>query len=156
MDPLTILALAAATVQFVDFGARLLSSSTKTTETTDSEEDGVGAGSSKIASLESISHDVASLARQIKERMSPVRKMRGSQLSVSQANLIELCDRCQKIGDQVLAAVSEVQGRPPWWQGDWEFWQAKHLGTGGSLAYGYFIPSASRRVYLDYRTLVKC
>lgn len=41
-----------------------------------------------------------------------MRELRGSQLSVSQANLIELCGRCQKIGEQVLAPVSEMQGRP--------------------------------------------
>jgi len=102
MDPLSIILLTAAAVQFVDFGTRLI------TKTADVYQDAAQAGS-KVASLEAISHDVAALAGQIKEKLAPLEAC-NRPLSLSETKLLKLCHRCEGISKEVQLSISDING----------------------------------------------
>ncbi|KAK4442630.1 hypothetical protein QBC34DRAFT_269415, partial [Podospora aff. communis PSN243] len=97
MDPLTIISVVAAAVQFVDFGTRLLTKTSNVFKAAD-------AAGSRAEALDAISHDTAALAQQIKDRIA-VLNTQGRPLSVSEKELLRLCDRCDEFNKDVQATI---------------------------------------------------
>ena len=101
MDPLSIVGLTAAAVQFVDFSTRLF------TRTANVYQNAAGARS-RIELLEAVSHDLTMLSGQISEKMAPL-KMQGRSMSVSDMNLLEQCRRCEKISNEVMDLIAKIK-----------------------------------------------
>ncbi len=98
MDPLTALSVAAAVIQFVDFGLRLTSAGIELYES----------GSLAVNDeLELITRDLTRLAQDIVA--APTHMLNYSE---DEASLKKLANECQKIGEELLAQLKSLRVRP--------------------------------------------
>lgn len=103
MDPLSIIGVAIAAVQFLDFGTRLL------VETVDIHQ-GASTVSSRVTNLANTSDQLAEFARQIREKMSLLAAS-GHVLTVSETALLDACRACESSSQDVMELISKIRGR---------------------------------------------
>ncbi|KAK3395777.1 hypothetical protein B0T20DRAFT_44929 [Sordaria brevicollis] len=101
MDPLSALSVAAAVVQFVDFGFGLVKKASNIRK------DAAGVRE-KIVEIDRISQELVELSEQIQERMAPLQHP-GAQLTVLEMRLLEECKNCQALGGQLAEAIPKIQ-----------------------------------------------
>lgn len=137
MDPLSALSVAAAVVQFVDFGSRLV----KQASTIRKDAAGVR---EKIVGIDRISQELLELSGQIRERMAPFQRS-GGQPTVMELRLLEACDNCKDIGEQIAESISKIQEKG-----------VKSVNVGGSLA-GPVIGALKdgRSMFSDFRDALR-
>ena len=101
MDPLSAVGLAAAVVQFTDFGARLLNDSIKIYRSADGQ-------TSQHVQLATISQDLQELAVNI-ELKSKTLHQPGRPLEHTEGLLVRLCGECQEISSQLSNVLSRIK-----------------------------------------------
>lgn len=115
MDPLSALSVAAAVVQFVEFGFGLVKKASSIRKD-------AAAVRKRIVEIDRISAQLLELSGQIQERMVLLRRP-GGQLTVVEMRLLEACNNCQTFGRQLSEAVPKIQEKG-----------VKSVNVGGSLA----------------------
>ena len=107
MDPVTALGLAAAVVQFVDFGSQVL------TKTSDIYRSG-GLGHPDDDDLETVSKDMARLTERLNASLETSSSAKGAKLSAEEQEFQQLCQECNQIAYQlsgVLASLNPPQAK---------------------------------------------
>ncbi|KAI3317150.1 hypothetical protein HD806DRAFT_541551 [Xylariaceae sp. AK1471] len=101
MDPLTAVSLAAAVVQFTDYGVRLLSEGVRVYKS-------VSGMTSDVVELTTIAQDLGHLSQSIQEKSSQLTDPR-KPISESEQSLLRLCGTCQNVSAELATAVSRLQ-----------------------------------------------
>ena len=101
MDPITAVSVAAAVVQFSDFGARLLKETTKTYKS-------VSGMTSDIVELSTIGVDLHQLSSSIEEKSSRLVDLSDG-LSTSEQTLLRLCHTAQELSKELGNALNQLQ-----------------------------------------------
>ncbi|KAK5994555.1 hypothetical protein PT974_05034 [Cladobotryum mycophilum] len=103
MDPLNFISVVRTAVQFTDYGVRLLSESVQTYK-------GTSDTIVKVVELEKISRDLTEFATAVENEIiflkSPNRLR-----TISEESLLEECRTCRAISEDILQAISKIQGR---------------------------------------------
>lgn len=102
MDPLTAVSLAAAIVQFTDYGVRLLSDGVETYKS-------VSGMTSEVVELTTIAEDLEQLSRSIQEKSAQLSDPILKPMRESEQNLLRLCGVCQKLSTELATAVSRLR-----------------------------------------------
>ncbi|KAI0856249.1 hypothetical protein F4860DRAFT_493801 [Xylaria cubensis] len=101
MNPLDAISLAAAVVQFTDFGVRLLSETVQVYKS-------VSGMASQTVELKTIEDDLRQLSHSIQEKSAqladPIKPPRESE-----KNLLRLCRTCQELSTELATAVSRLR-----------------------------------------------
>lgn len=103
MDPLTALSLAAAVVQFADFGVRLLSKTTRLYKSAS------GAGRSTVE-LQVISSDLKELIDNVEQKSVPLAHL-GGHVDASNRRLLGICARCKEACANLDDAIMALESR---------------------------------------------
>ncbi|KAF5609295.1 heterokaryon incompatibility protein het-E-1 [Fusarium subglutinans] len=103
MDPLTALSLAAAVVQFADFGVRLLSKTTRLYKSAS------GAGRSTVE-LHIISSDLKELIDNVERKSVPLAHL-GGHVDASNRRLLGICARCKEACANLDDAIMALESR---------------------------------------------
>lgn len=103
MDPLSIVSLAAAAVQFADFGIRLFRKSIRVYT-------GVREAERTVVQLETISRDLLRLSKAVNDRIVSL-KYPGRHLTTTEAAVLEICATCETVSNEILPAISKIRGR---------------------------------------------
>ena len=93
MDPLSAISIAAAVVQFVDYGSRLLQ------DTVEIYRSSTGKSRDKLE-ISSISRDLAALSDEVESRLTV--------LGGSEEIFVRLCGTCRDIGKELQGCVDDV------------------------------------------------
>lgn len=101
MDPLSALSVAAAVVQFVDFGIGLVKKTPNVPKYASNIRE-------KVMDIESLSGELLELSGQIQERMTLLREP-GSLPTVVEMRLSEACDNCKDIAEQIAKSIPKIQ-----------------------------------------------
>jgi hypothetical protein len=105
MDPLTALSVAAAVVQFVDYGSRLLSRTWQIYKTSSWE-------TKETVTLSTISADLAFFSKKVEDEAVRLHRSQSAQNS-SEGRLIEICKGCIAANAELSLALSQASSR---WQ----------------------------------------
>ncbi|KAF5990080.1 hypothetical protein FBULB1_276 [Fusarium bulbicola] len=100
MDPLSILGVAAAAVQFVDFGQRLLSETWHIYHSASGQ-------TLRLQNLSAISADISKLSMTIRETFK-VQQQDASALDSPDKELLHLCQECEDIATRILAVMPNI------------------------------------------------
>ncbi|KAJ3540508.1 hypothetical protein NM208_g5041 [Fusarium decemcellulare] len=100
MDPLSILGVAAATVQFVDFGQRLFSETWQIYRSASGQ-------TLQLENLSAVSADISRLSTTVKKAFQGQDKG-VSALEDSSKELLRLCRECDDIATKIVAVISKV------------------------------------------------
>jgi hypothetical protein len=103
MDPLSVVSVAAAAVQFTDFGARLISETVMVYRDISGEE-------ARVVELGQISRGLGQLCRTIDEKVALLARP-GQHLVGSDAQLLKECRRCNEISRDISQSISKIRGR---------------------------------------------
>ncbi|KAK4160717.1 hypothetical protein QBC43DRAFT_292730 [Cladorrhinum sp. PSN259] len=101
MEPLTALGLAAAVVQFTDFGVRLLTDSVRIYQSVDGQ-------TLQHVQLARISDDLSQLARNIEEKAVNLTQARRS-LRPTERILVRLSEESQSISNQLSSILDRIR-----------------------------------------------
>ncbi|KAK1773269.1 hypothetical protein QBC45DRAFT_97682 [Copromyces sp. CBS 386.78] len=102
MDALGILSVAAAVVQFADFGTRVLQESINVYT-------GISLARARIVELAKISNELTQLTHTIDHKMAPLSQA-ARPLTIIEMQLLEQCRRCKAAGEEVLQCISIIRG----------------------------------------------
>lgn len=102
MDALGILGVAAAVVQFADFGTRVLQESINVYT-------GISLAQARIVEIAKISNELTQLTHAIDEKMAPLSQS-ARPLTIIEMQLLEQCRRCKAAGEEVLQCISIIRG----------------------------------------------
>ena len=111
MDPVSALGVAAAVVQFVDFGNRVLS---KTSNAYKSARSG-------HLDLEIVTKDMIKVTKKLDEGLQAGSLAKRAQLSTEERELQQLCQECNHIASQLSKALADL--KPPKLQ-FWRKWES--------------------------------
>lgn len=100
MDPLSILSVVAATIQFVDFGQRLFSETWQIYRSASGQ-------TLQLQNLSAISSDLSRLSTGVKEAFRS-RKKGHSGLQDADKELLRLCGECDAIASKILTVLPKV------------------------------------------------
>jgi hypothetical protein len=100
MDPLSILSVVAAAVQFVDFGQRLFSETWQIYRSASRQ-------TLRLQNLSAISQDISQLSNNVKETFE-AQKQGTSALDGSDRELLRLCRECDDIATRILTVMRKV------------------------------------------------
>ncbi|KAI1170791.1 hypothetical protein F4777DRAFT_92098 [Nemania sp. FL0916] len=100
MDPLTAVSLAAAIVQFTDYGVRLLNDSVRVYRS-------VSGMTTQVVELKTISDELQQLSRSIQEKSKQLADPRRP-IRESEQNLPRLCKTCQTLSDEMADAIARL------------------------------------------------
>ncbi|KXX73504.1 hypothetical protein MMYC01_208360 [Madurella mycetomatis] len=103
MGPLSIIGVAAAAVQFLDLGTRLLVETIGVYQ-------GASAISSRLTNLSETSDELAEFARQVQEKMSLLAPP-DHVLTVSETAILDACHACESSSQEVMEFISQIRGR---------------------------------------------
>jgi hypothetical protein len=101
MDPLSILAIAAAVTQFVDYGTRVLKDTREIVKT-------VSGQTTKNIELSSIAQDLAALSNEISTRAQKIVNGDGPN---SELIFVRLCEECQDIAVELQTSLSQLRAK---------------------------------------------
>lgn len=101
MDPLSALSVAAAVVQFVDFGIGLVKKPSDILRDASFVRE-------KVVGIERLSGELLELSGQIQERMTLLQRS-GGILTVVEMRLLEACDNCKDIREQIASSIPKIQ-----------------------------------------------
>ncbi len=101
MDPISIVGVASAAVQFADFGSRLLNESIRIYK-------GVSGAELKVVDISRISHDLSRLSGAIRESIASASNESHAILATTAA-LLEECRRSEAICQEILQSVAKIQ-----------------------------------------------
>lgn len=101
MDPISSLSVAAAVIQFVDFGSRLLSNSLQIYRSPSGQ-------TAAVVSLSDISNDLAQLAEEVARHLSLPRH---GKTSIFQSQLLKLCGDCKELNKELQASVHRIRAK---------------------------------------------
>lgn len=102
LDPLTVLSVTGAIVQFIDFSSKLLTKSHEIYES-------ASGASIDNTQLECIAKDLEGLTARLKT--SPSKQSLGTPISKSDPTLLKLVDQCASVAAELLKALSELKVR---------------------------------------------
>ena len=100
MDPLSILGISAAVVQFVDFGTKLLSRATEAYRSASGRENANTNLAAVAQDIESLGNDVSECSAALECNSLP-----GSR----QETYLQLCRKCKDIAQELNHAISKIQ-----------------------------------------------
>ncbi|PMD58404.1 uncharacterized protein K444DRAFT_614188 [Hyaloscypha bicolor E] len=103
MDPLTALGLAAAVVQFVDFGVEIFHKSKEILHS-------ASGASVENASIKTTTSDLQRLLEKIKNSQPHIPP--GSDVPAEQVSLNSLVESCNELGDELVKLVRDVSAGP--------------------------------------------
>jgi hypothetical protein len=103
MDPLAALGLAAAVVQFVDFGIEIFRKSNEILHS-------ASGASAENTSIKNTTSDLQVLLQNIKDSQPPVNA--GTDIPAEQVSLNSLVVSCNEVGDELLKLVRDVSAGP--------------------------------------------
>ncbi|KAH6681585.1 hypothetical protein B0J14DRAFT_218079 [Halenospora varia] len=101
MDPISSLSVAAAVIQFVDFGSRLLSNSLQIYRSPSGQ-------TAAVVSLSDISNDLAQLAEEVARHLSLPRH---GKTSIFQSQLLKMCGDCKELNKELQASVHRIRAK---------------------------------------------
>jgi len=101
LDPLTALSVAAAVVQFVDFGNKLLVKGHELHKSPD----GASVGNSE---LEIIAKELQQLIHRLSQPL-PSMEVQGTALNDSEAALVNLSQQCSNVADELLCTLRKLK-----------------------------------------------
>ena len=101
MDPITIVGVASAAVQFADFGSRLLNESIRVYK-------GVSGAELKVVDISRITHDLSRLSGAISQSTASASN-ESHAVSATTAALLEECRRSEAICQEILQSVAKIQ-----------------------------------------------
>lgn len=101
MDPLSVLAVSAAVVQFVDFGGRLLSNASEIYQSQ------WGHTKSHVE-IKALSENLAQMSDDIEKRSQ---KIKANELTESEEVFFSLCRECKGISSDLQACLLNLQAR---------------------------------------------
>ncbi|KAI1110172.1 hypothetical protein F5Y14DRAFT_429919 [Nemania sp. NC0429] len=103
MDPLTAVSLAAAVVQFTDYGVRLLTDTLRVYKSAS----GIVP---EVVELKTVVDDMRQLSQSIREKSDQLASTR-TRTHNSKQKLLQLCRRCQELSDELADIVGRLQTR---------------------------------------------
>lgn len=103
MDPITAIGVAAAVVQFTDFGTRLLTDAMEVYNS-------VSGQASEDVELATISNDLQLLCRSIQDKSSRLTDPRKGPSS-SEQTLLRLCSTCLQLTHELDAVIKQLRAR---------------------------------------------
>ncbi|GAB1315850.1 hypothetical protein MFIFM68171_06060 [Madurella fahalii] len=103
MDPLSIIGVAAAAVQFLDFGTRLLAETIGVYQ-------GASAANARLLDIAKVSGELAAFTRQVREKMSPLARPNHA-LTISEIALLDACQACESASQGVMEFISKISSR---------------------------------------------
>ncbi|KAJ4245774.1 hypothetical protein NW762_013898 [Fusarium torreyae] len=103
MDPVSILGVTAATIQFVDFGQRLFSETWQIYRSASGQ-------TLQLHNLSAVSSDISKLSTTVKESFQ-IREQDTSPLEGPDEQLQRLCQECDDIAIDILAVIRKVGGQ---------------------------------------------